>query len=37
VEGTLQNKLSEVRALAEEARQAQIRSNVALMRVERRL
>ena len=30
VEGTLQNKLSEVRALAEEARQAQIRSNVAL-------
>jgi hypothetical protein len=30
VKGTLQNKLSDVRALAEEARQAQIRSNMAL-------
>ena len=30
VEGTLQNKLTDVRALAEEAREAQIRSNMAL-------
>jgi hypothetical protein len=30
VEGTLQSKLSDVRALAEEAREAQIRSNIAL-------
>ena len=30
VEGTLQNKLSDVRALAEEAREAQVRSNLAL-------
>ena len=30
VEGTLQNKLSDVRALAEEAREAQVRSNIAL-------
>jgi hypothetical protein len=30
VEGTLQTKLSDVRALAEEARQAQLRSNAAL-------
>lgn len=30
VEGSLQSKLSEVRALAEEAREAQIRSNIAL-------
>lgn len=30
LEGTLQNKLSDVRALAEEAREAQIRSNNAL-------
>ena len=30
VEGTLQSKLSDVRALAEEAREAQVRSNIAL-------
>ena len=30
VEGTLQNKLSDVRAMAAEAREAQVRSNIAL-------